>query len=296
MELLSQFEQYLMMEKKASPNTVAAYKRDMTQFLHYLNSKGMDAMQRCSCQQIEGFFSYLESLGRSPSSLARIHASLKAYYSFLCHQNYLTGNPAAALKNVKREKRYPQILTPDEVECLLQQPSGGDSKGIRDHAMLEVLYATGMRVSELLSLNVEDVFLEAGLIRCRNGEKVRMIPLYDVAIKVLSQYLHHIRGELIQSTEEQALFVNRNGQRMSRQGFWGIIKQYGQQAGIKKDITPHTLRHSFGAHLLQNGANLAVMQEMMGHADRSSTRLYVQMIKRETKMVYQNTHPRAAYK
>ncbi len=194
---------------------------------------------------------------------------------------------------MKVERKFPEILTSKEVEVFLDQPHCVDAKGYRDHAMLELLYATGIRVSELIALNVSDVSLSASFIRCESKGKERIIPLYATAVKALSDYMKEIRPQLIADPEEQALFVNMNGERMSRQGFWKIIKHYQQMAQISKDITPHTLRHLFAVHLLENGADLRSIQEMLGHADISSTQIYTHVVKKQLKDVYQKAHPRA---
>ena len=202
-------------------------------------------------------------------------------------------NQVKGVAAVKVERKFPEILTNKEVELFLDQPKCVDAKGYRDHAMLELLYATGIRVSELIDLNEEDVSLSAGFIRCESKGKERIIPLYPTAIKALSDYIKEIRPQLIADPEETALFVNMNGERMSRQGFWKIVKHYQELAGISKDITPHTLRHSFAVHLLENGADLHSIQEMLGHADISSTQIYTHVVKKQLKDIYQKAHPRA---
>ena len=205
----------------------------------------------------------------------------------------LKKNPAQGVAAAKVERKYPEILTAKEVELFLEQPECVDAKGFRDHAMLELLYATGIRVSELIALDIGDLNLPAGFIRCSNSKKERIIPLYHGAVKALQDYIKGVRPQLIADTEETALFVNMNGERMSRQGFWKIIKHYQEKAGIQKDITPHTLRHSFAVHRLENGADLRAIQEMLGHADISSTQIYTHVIKNQLKDVYQKAHPRA---
>ena len=205
----------------------------------------------------------------------------------------MDANPAKGLTAARAERKYPEILTSREVETFLDQPRCVDAKGFRDHAMLELLYATGSRVSELISLNLDDLNLSAGFIRCRSKGKERIIPLYHTAVKALQDYVKNIRPHLIADNGEEALFVNMSGERMSRQGFWKIIKCYQEKAGIEKDITPHTLRHSFAVHLLENGADLRSIQEMLGHADISSTQIYTHVVKRQLKDVYQKAHPRA---
>ena len=220
-------------------------------------------------------------------------ASLKSFYAYLFGSGSVRSNPAKNVSSVKVERKYPEILTNREVELFLDQPRCVDEKGYRDHAMLELLYATGIRVSELIGLNIDDVNLAAGFIRCDSKGKERMIPLYQAAVKALQDYIRDIRPRIISDTDEQALFVNMNGERMSRQGFWKIIKYYQEKAEITKDITPHTLRHSFAVHLLENGADLHSIQEMLGHADISSTQIYTHVIQRQLKDVYNRAHPRA---
>ena len=205
----------------------------------------------------------------------------------------LKKNPAQGVASAKVERKYPEILTAKEVELFLEQPECVDAKGFRDHAMLELLYATGIRVSELIGLNVNDVNLSAGFVRCQSKGKERIVPLYPAAVKALEDYVKDIRPRIVADEEEQALFVNMNGERMSRQGFWKIIKYYQEKAEIDKDITPHTLRHSFAVHLLENGADLRSIQEMLGHADISSTQIYTHVIKKQLKDVYNKAHPRA---
>lgn len=205
----------------------------------------------------------------------------------------IKANPAKSVAAMKVERKYPEILTNREVELFLEQPKCVDEKGFRDHAMLELLYATGIRVSELIGLNVEDVNLSAGFIRCTSRGKERIVPLYHTAVKALEDYVRNIRPRIIADEEEHALFVNMNGERMSRQGFWKIIKYYQEKAEIDKDITPHTLRHSFAVHLLENGADLRSIQEMLGHADISSTQIYTHVVKKQLKDVYNKAHPRA---
>lgn len=231
--------------------------------------------------------------GKSAASVTRFLASVKSFYNFLLSNGDIAANPAKGVTAAKVERKYPEILTNKEVELFLEQPQCVDAKGFRDHAMLELLYATGIRVSELISMNLSDLNLTAGFIRCSSKGKERIIPLYHGAVKALQDYVKNVRPQLIADNEEEALFVNMNGERMSRQGFWKIIKHYQEKAGIEKDITPHTLRHSFAVHLLENGADLRSIQEMLGHADISSTQIYTHVVKRQLKDVYQKAHPRA---
>jgi integrase/recombinase XerD len=231
--------------------------------------------------------------GKSNATVIRSVASIKSFYRYLQAQGKVTANPAKGVATQKVERKFPDILTSREVELFLEQPQCVDAKGYRDHAMLELLYATGIRVSELISMDIDDVSLSASLIRCTSKGKERMIPLYPAAVKALSDYIREIRPQLIADPEEEALFVNMNGERMSRQGFWKIVKHYQETAQINKEITPHTLRHSFAVHLLENGADLRSIQEMLGHADISSTQIYTHVVKKQLKDVYQRAHPRA---
>ena len=284
---------YLRDERRASQNTVSSYLRDVRQFEAYLDLTGGPAVERCTSREVESYMTYMAGHGKSAASVARGIASLKSFYTYLMGRGVVRSNPAKGVTAVRSERKYPEILTGKEVELLLEQPQCVDPKGYRDHAMLELLYATGIGVSELISLDLDDLNLSAGFIRCRSKGKERIIPLYHGAVKALQDYVKNIRPQLIANSGEEALFVNMNGERMSRQGFWKIIKCYQEKAGIEKDITPHTLRHSFAVHLLENGADLRSIQEMLGHADSSSTQIYSQMVKQQLQDVYRKAHPRA---
>ena len=284
---------YLAEEKHSSQNTISSYLRDVTQFSEYLRNVHNVDLRDVDQGMVEDYMSWMQGHGKSAASATRFLASVKSFYSFLVSDGTVETNPARGVASAKVERKYPEILTSKEVERFLEQPQCVDDKGIRDHAMLELLYATGIRVSELISLNLSDLNLAAGFIRCSSRGKERIIPLYHTAVKALTDYVRNVRPELIADREEQALFVNMNGERMSRQGFWKIIKYYQEKAGIEKDITPHTLRHSFAVHLLENGADLRSIQEMLGHADISSTQIYTHVVKRQLKDVYQKAHPRA---
>ena len=290
---LEKFEQYLTDVKKASANTLASYMRDVRQLSDYVAAHDLPGLDSLDDEELAAYIAWLRHNGKSPATVSRCIASLKSFYSLLLSQGVVDHNPAAGLVPEKAVQKLPQILTSKEVELLLEQPECTDMKGYRDRAMLELLYATGIRVSELISLDVSDVNIPAGFIRCRSKDKERMIPLYPAAIKALSEYVEFIRPQMIASPDEQSLFVNISGERMSRQGFWKIIKTYQKKAGIEKDITPHTLRHSFAAHLLENGADLRSIQEMLGHADISSTQFYSHTVKKQRKDVDNKAHPRA---
>ena len=292
-ECLEQFETYLANVKKSSANTLASYMRDVRQLSDYLSTHKGDTLDTAGENALGEYVAWLKNSGKSVATVSRCIASLKCFYSFLVTEGVIDFAPTGQLVPEKTTQKLPQILSSKEVELLLEQPECTDMKGYRDHAMLELLYATGIRVSELISLNVTDINLSAGVIRCASKEKVRIIPLYPKAIRALSEYIEFIRPQMIGSPEEQSLFVNVSGDRMSRQGFWKIIKSYQNKAKIEKTITPHTLRHSFAAHLLENGADLRSIQGMLGHADISSTQVYSQLVKKQLKDVYNKAHPRA---
>ena len=292
-ELLAQYEQYLSGEKHASQNTLSSYLRDLRQFSSYLDEHCPTELSAVTQDTVNGYVAWMSGKGKSAATITRSIASLKSFYAYLQTKGAVHTNPAKGVAAVKVEHRFPEVLTGREVELFLDQPRCVDAKGFRDHAMLELLYATGIRVSELISLDVGDVSLSAGFVRARSKGRERVIPLYSAAVKALSSYMKDIRPQLLAEPEETALFVNMNGERMSRQGFWKIVKHYQETAGIEKDITPHTLRHSFAVHLLENGADLRSIQEMLGHADISSTQIYTHVVKRHLKDVYQKAHPRA---
>ena len=294
LDLIRAYENYLSKVKQASNNTVASYMRDIRQFSQWLKISSHTEIADATKEDITEYLNHLQMEGRSGATVSRCLASLKNFYSYLVASGFLDRSPVPGDIHIERgEKKLPQILTGREVELLLAQPVCMDAKGFRDKAMLEVMYATGIRVTELINLDIEDVNLDVGVIKCSSARKNRMIPLYPAALKALSIYIQDIRDSLIASPEEKALFVNISGVRMSRQGFWKILKSYQVSAHIDKEITPHTLRHSFAVHLLENGADLGSVQELMGHSDISSTQLYTQMINNKLKSVYAKCHPKA---
>ncbi|RKI70673.1 site-specific tyrosine recombinase XerD [bacterium 1xD42-67] len=290
--LLTVYEEFLKTEKRASANTVSSYLRDVHQFSAAMDGKGVELVQVLD-RDVEEYANSLIKRGKSPATVTRSMASIKSFYACLMEKGYVDQNPAKGVSPAKVERKLPQVLTGREVELFLEQPECTDLKGYRDRAMLELLYATGIRVSELIALDVDDLNLPGGVLRCVSKGRERVIPLYPVAIRALGEYIQSVRPQLVDSMEETALFVNMNGERMSRQGFWKLIKYYQEKAGIQKDITPHTLRHSFAAHLLENGADLRSIQEMLGHADISSTQIYSKLINQKIKDVYKKAHPRA---
>ena len=294
LDLMNAYENHLTKVKKASNNTVSSYMRDIRQFSAWiLQTEGISLLE-ASQLNISIYLEFLKQQGKSGAIASRTLASLKNFYSYAVSTGFLEASPITADIHVERgEKKLPQILTGREVELLLAQPSSADPKGLRDKAMLEVMYATGMRVTELIDLNVEDVNLELGIVKCISNKKNRSIPLYPAALKSLGLYIRDVRMGMVSDPAERALFVNVGGVRMSRQGFWKILKHYQVKAGIEKEITPHTLRHSFAVHLLENGADLGSLQELMGHSDISSTQMYTHMINQKLKTVYEKCHPKA---
>ena len=291
-DYLSDYEDYLKTEKHASENTVSSYLRDVHQFVLAMEGRDLP-IPLVGTEDVEEYARSLTRKGKSPATVTRSVAAIKSFYNAMIALGQADRNPAKGVAPAKVERKLPQVLTGKEVELFLEQPECTDLKGYRDRAMLELLYATGIRVSELIALDVDDLNLPAGILRCRSKGKERVIPLYPAAVRALNEYLRDVRPQLAETEEESALFVNMSGERMSRQGFWKLIKFYQEKAGIEKDITPHTLRHSFAAHLLENGADLRSIQEMLGHADISSTQIYSKLLNQKLKNVYFKAHPRA---
>ena len=293
LDLIQAYENYLTKVKHASANTIASYMRDIRQFSAWLNTTEEIDVIDASKLNIADYMRHQESQGRSGATVSRCLASLKNFYQYLVSSGFLEKTPVSDIQVDRGEKKLPQILNGREIELLLSQPVCVVSKGYRDKAMLEVMYATGMRVTELISLDVDDVNLELGIIKCSSAKKSRVIPLYPMALRALSAYMRDVRDAMVLDPEEKALFVNVGGVRMSRQGFWKILKHYQQTAHIEKEITPHTLRHSFAVHLLENGADVGSLQELMGHCDISSTQMYTQLVNQRLKTVYDKCHPKA---
>ena len=293
LDLIQAYENYLKKVKQASENTISSYMRDIRQFSQWLNTAENVDVIDATQQNIADYFTHLEDEGKTGATVSRSLASLKNFYAYVVSSGFLEKTPVADIHVARGDKKMPQILTSREIELLLSQPACVDAKGYRDKAMLEVMYATGIRVTELIELNVDDVNLDQGIIKCTGAKKTRIIPMYPVALKALSVYMKDIRSGMVASQDETALFVNVNGVRMSRQGFWKILKYYQGAAHIEKEITPHTLRHSFAVHLLENGADIGSLQELMGHSDISSTQLYTHMINQKLKSVYAKCHPKA---
>ncbi|MBP2649782.1 MAG: xerD 7 [Firmicutes bacterium] len=291
---VNEFINYLAVERGLAPNTLESYGRDLRQYQTFLQSGQLDFIKDSNRNTIVNYLSNLQSKGRAVSTISRNLAAIKSFYQYLVRERYLEKDPAAHLESPKLEKKLPKILSIAEVEELLKQPNAFLPAGLRDKAMLELLYATGIRVSELISLNISDVNLDMGYIKCfGKGSKERIVPLGSIAARCVHEYMQRGRQKLVRTYEEPSLFVNHHGNRLTRQGFWKIIKKYAMEASINKDITPHTLRHSFATHLLENGADLRSVQEMLGHADISTTQIYTHVTKNHLKEVYDKSHPRA---
>ena len=286
------FYSFLENDKKLSDNTLQSYKRDLKQFKRYIEACEIN-YNHVKEEDIKDYIKELQEEGKKASSISRCIASIRSFYQFVLKRKKIKVDPTANIQSPKIEKRVPSVLTSKEVELLLDQPKDVDLKGTRDKAMLEFAYATGMRVTEIISLNIDDVNLEEGYVTCKTGNKQRTIPLGTMSLNALKEYVDDARDVLIKNDDEKALFVNVNGGRLTRQGFWKIIKYYKEQAHITKDITPHVLRHSFATHLLQNGADLKAIQTMLGHSDISSTQVYMQFQDEGLKNIYKKAHPRA---
>ncbi len=290
---LNGFVDYMEHTKRLSANTLQSYRRDIEQYFTYIKKCSIEDYKDISPSAILSYMLHLQNEGRAVATVSRSLASIRAFYQFMFKQKICACDPTGELHSLKSERKLPQVLSSQEVNTLLEQPAGVDFKGMRDKAMLEVLYATGIRVSELISLDIDSINTDVGYIVCKSNNKERIIPLYTEAVNALKKYIHTARPTMVKGGDDKALFINSNGGRLTRQGFWKIIKAYTSQAGIKKDITPHTLRHSFAVHLLENGADLKSIQEMLGHSDISSTQIYASVVNNKIKNVYNNAHPRA---
>lgn len=286
------FLEFLQKDKKLSNNTLQSYKRDITQYESYINEENLQYL-KVTKDDIKKYLENLKNIGKKTSTISRNLASIRSFYQYLVRTKKIKEDTTEGIQSPKVEKRVPSVLSSKEVELLLEQPKAVDLKGIRDKAMLEFAYATGMRVTEIINLNIEDVNLKEGYVSCTNANKQRNIPLGAISINALKEYIKKARPYLIKSEDEKSLFVNINGKRLTRQGFWKIVKFYKEQAHIDKDITPHVLRHSFATHLLQNGADLKAIQVMLGHSDISSTQVYMQFQDEGLKNIYKKAHPRA---
>lgn len=289
---INAFIVYLHNVKKTSENTEQSYRRDLMKVRNYMEQQGIEDVKKITITNLNSYILFLEKNKFSAATISRNIASLKAFYHYMFKTGMVMEDMAETLHAPKIEKKMPEILTTDEVVRLLEQPLGNSPKEIRDKAMLELLYATGIRVTELVHLKLEDINLQMGYLLCRDGGKERIIPFGSEAKNALLRYLEGTRAAMIKAQESEYLFVNCSGQPMSRQGFWKLVKYYAKKAGIVADITPHTLRHSFAAHLVENGADLRSVQEMLGHSDISTTQIYANMNHSRIREVYAKAHPR----
>lgn len=293
LQRIDEFVEYLTNVKRASKNTIASYKRDLLKLNNYLTDSGCQDIVHITSTNLNSYVLMIEKQGMSTATVSRNIASIKAFFLYLLKQGVISEDPSEALKPPKIEKKAPVILTIEEVNLLLEQPNGTAPKDIRDKAMLELLYATGIRVSELINLKVKDINLAMNFLQCHDDNKERVIPFTNETKEALEEYLKNARGAMCKE-EQEYLFTNCQGSPMTRQGFWKIIKYYSAKAGIKKDITPHTIRHSFAMHLVNNGADLKSVQEMLGHSDISTTQIYAKAnANTKLKEVYEKAHPRA---
>lgn len=291
---LDDYYNYLAVERGLSANTLESYRRDLKKLFQYLKKKKKLKISEVNRHELSAFLASLKNSGLAASTVSRCLASIRSFFNYLLAEGYIENNPAYELDSPRIEKKLPRVLTSEEIDRLLGQPKAEQNNGIRDKAMLELLYASGIRVSELVSLDVTDFDARVGYLRCRGkGMKERIVPIGSVAIKEVSDYLRRQRISMLKNTYEKALFLNHHGKRMSRQGFWKILKKYARRANIQGEVTPHTLRHSFATHLLENGADLRSVQEMLGHSDISTTQIYTQVTRRKIKEIYDQAHPRA---
>lgn len=292
-EEIKRFIEYLQQEKHASKNTQVSYGRDLMQMADYMEEMGITEPGKVTKTALNSYILLLEKEGKAATTVSRNLASMKAFFHFEFKNGAMKRDPAEGLRAPKIEKKAPMILTIDEVNRLLSEPGNGSAKELRDKAMLELLYATGIRVSELIHLKMADINMPVGFITCRDEHKERIVPFGRVARDAVLKYLEQAREELLKGNQSEWLFINCSGDAMSRQGFWKIIKYYGKKAGIEGDITPHTLRHSFAAHLLGNGADVKAVQTMMGHADLATTQMYAAYAgNNAVREAYQGAHPR----
>ena len=289
---INNFLEFIKEDKKLSENTLQSYKRDLVQFENYTNSNRLNFL-KITEENMKEYFSHLQENGKKTSTISRNVASIRSFYQYLVRNKKIKKDPTDRIQSPKVEKKAPSVLSSQEVALLLEQPKDVDLKGTRDKAMLEFAYATGMRVTEIISLDIDNVNLKEGVVVCKTGSKQRNIPLGSLSLKALAEYIENSRPILIKDENIKALFVNTNGKRLTRQGFWKIVKYYKEQAHITKDITPHVLRHSFATHLLQNGADLKSIQTMLGHSDISSTQVYMQFQDESIRNIYKHAHPRA---
>ncbi len=291
---LEEYMNYLAVEKGLAKNTLDSYRRDLQKFIAFLHNQKLTDPGQVKSSEITRFIGDLKSGQSATSTISRMLASIRSFFNYLLEEGIVKTNPALELESPRIEKKLPRVLTTDEINSLLDQPKTSECKGLRDKAMLELLYASGMRVSELIDLNLSDFDPRVGYLRCKGkGQKERIVPIGSVAIGYVNDYMNSAREKLCKNNGEAALFVNHHGSRMTRQGFWKLLKKYAHNSGIETEITPHTIRHSFATHLLENGADLRSVQEMLGHSDISTTQIYTQVTRKKIREIYDKAHPRA---
>lgn len=291
-EYVGMYMEYLENVKKASPNTIVSYKRDLVKMVQFFDSVGISDVTKVNGTNINSYILYLEKNNHATTAISRYVASTKAFFTFLRDYNYIDNLPTVEVKAPKIEKKLPDILPVEDMNAILEQPDVKTAKGMRDKAMLELLYATGIRVTELISLTLSDINMEMNFVTCQSSKRTRIVPFNDTAKRALENYIDAARDKFVQEGNN-ILFSNCKGEPMSRQGFWKLIKMYASKAGISAEITPHTFRHSFATHLVENGADLKAVQEMMGHSDISTTQVYANLVNSHIRNVYRNSHPRA---
>ena len=293
--IIKEYSEYIREEKGLTPSTLEAYTRDIEQFMDYLKNNNIFDLTKVNKTIIITYLLHLQKTGRASSTISRNLASIRCFYQYLLNNNLIKEDPTHNLRSPKVEKKIPDILTKEEVNILLSQPNQDNFKGARDKAMLELLYATGIRVSEIVALDLDNLDLNLGYLHLKDlDSSERVVPIGSFALKYLINYINNFRDSVLKDKDEMALFLNYSGSRLTRQGFWKIIKEYTKESNIDKKITPHTLRHSFAVHLLQNGADIKTVQEMLGHSDISTTQMYCFATdNKDIKDVYKKTHPRA---
>ena len=290
---LEEFLNYLTVEKGLAVNTISSYRRDLNKYIKYLEENNITSFSKTKRQNITNFMLYLKDKGLNSNSISRALVAIKMLYRYLVNERYLKEDVTGVISLPKLWRKLPEVLSPEEVENLLRSPNLRTKQGLRDKAVLELMYATGMRVSEIASLKLNDLNLDMGFVKCTGkGEKERIIPLGSYASRALSRYLDKLRPRLLKQKDQSSLFLSRLGRKISRQTFWKAIKIYAKKAKIKKEISPHTLRHSFATHLLERGADLRTVQEMLGHSDISTTQIYTHINKERLKQIHRKFHPR----
>lgn len=293
-DVVDEYLRFIQIEKGLSENTIAAYRRDLNHYLNYLAAQKISNLDFIDRQIVQQWFGVLHDEGRSTKSIARFTSTIRSFHQFALREKYAAKDPTVLIETPKYERKLPDVLSIDEIDLLLTTPETSKNNGYRDRTMLELLYATGIRVSELINIEVEDVNLLMGFVKVfGKGNKERIIPLGETVIELLRTYIENVRPQLLKKQVTHTLFLNLQGKPLTRQGIWKIIKQTGAKAGIQKRLTPHTLRHSFATHLLENGADLRAVQEMLGHSDISTTQLYTHVSKTQIRKMYQQYHPRA---